>query len=99
MGYKVLFTQKANEEIEQIVSWYRNQSASIATDWYHSLLNALDTLEQAPNRCPVTRNFSTAGMQRRQLLFGKKRGQYRIIFRIVGRNVYILRICHTAQQS
>src|SRR5262249_34745237 len=54
-------------------------------------------LAKMPTRCPVSRADSQAlGCEVRQLLYGKRRGVYRILFSIVGDTVWVLRIRHGA---
>jgi hypothetical protein len=55
-------------------------------------------LEQNLARCPLApENDWHLGGKLRHLLFGKRRGMYRIHFEIRGNVVYILRVPHNAQ--
>lgn len=62
------------------------------------LIDSLYTLEQFPNRCPMAREAEEAKRDIRCLLFGKRRGVYRILFEIDEKRqtVWILHIRHGA---
>lgn len=60
-------------------------------------MNRISTLEMHPKRCPVAPESADLGLEIRELLFGKRQGVYRILFRIERRTVLILRIWHAAR--
>ncbi len=55
------------------------------------------TLEQSPDRCPVADEAADLGIDLRELLYGRRRGVYRILFTIEGSVVHVLRVRHAAQ--
>ena len=55
------------------------------------------TLEQSPDRCPLADEAGDFGLDLRELLYGRRRGVYRILFTIDGQTVTIHRIRHAAQ--
>jgi plasmid stabilization system protein ParE len=57
----------------------------------------LDTLETYPERCTLAAEAEEIGLEIRELLFGRRQGTYRILFRIRGPVVQILRIWHGAR--
>lgn len=104
MKYRIEISSVAEAEadgaflrISQITS---PQSAS---QWYAELLKAIESLSTMPKRCPIARENEYFSNEIRQLLYGKGRNLYRILFTIVeGENistVRILHIRHSAQQT
>lgn len=63
------------------------------------LWRAVDTLELQPERCSRAAEAEDVGRDIRELLLGKRRGTYRILFEVHGRNVYILRVWHSARDA
>jgi plasmid stabilization system protein ParE len=95
--YHVVVTPTADAEAMEAVEWYFERSADAAERWRSGLDRAIDSLAKLPTRCPVSRDDSaTLGCEVRLLLYGKRRGVYRILFSIVGETVWILRIRHSA---
>ena len=72
-----------------------------AREWYEGLLQAIESLSAMPKRCPIARENQYFSKEIRQLLYGKGRNSYRIIFTIAEREdvsaVRILHIRHAAQ--
>jgi plasmid stabilization system protein ParE len=81
----------------EAVRWYAERSPDAAQRWHDGLSRAIDSLAKLPTRCPVSQADSRAlGCEVRQLLYGKRRGVYRILFTIAGDTVWVLRIRHGA---
>lgn len=59
---------------------------------------AVDSLAEMPRRCGLAPEAGELGFELRQLLYGRKRGRYRILFIIERRTVKILHIHHSARQ-
>jgi plasmid stabilization system protein ParE len=74
-----------------------------AREWYDGLLQAIESLSAMPKRCPLARENQYLSKEIRQLLYGKSRNSYRILFTIVETEemsvVRILHIRHAAQQT
>jgi plasmid stabilization system protein ParE len=95
--YNVIITPTADAEAMEAVAWYAERSPDAAQRWHDGLTRAINRLAKLPTRCPVSREDSQAlGCEVRLLLYGKRRGVYRILFSIVGDTVWILRIRHGA---
>lgn len=98
MTYRVRVSDKALADIESVLLWFQEQSASAAGQrWFNALWKTLDTLEARPERCSLADESNEIGIEIRELLFGRKRGQYRILFQVDGKTVQILRIWHSAR--
>jgi len=74
-----------------------------ARQWYEGLLKAIESLSEMPKRCPLAREDRYFSQEIRQLLYGKGRNSYRILFTILEDNevatVRILHIRYAAQQT
>ncbi len=73
-----------------------------ASQWYSGLLQAIESLAQMPQRCPLAREDEYFSQDIRQLLYGRGRNSYRILFTVLeGQHrstVRILHIRHASQQ-
>ncbi len=72
-----------------------------AEKWLVRLFAAILSLDNMPVRCPLIPEAAELGFPARQLLYGKGRGVYRIIFHIreEERHVRILRIWHSSRDA
>jgi plasmid stabilization system protein ParE len=74
-----------------------------AREWYEGLLKAIESLSTMPKRCSVAKENQYFSKEVRQLLYGKGRNSYRILFSIMESEdvsaVRILHIRHSAQQT
>ena len=100
MKYSVRLTARAEEDVAGVLEWFCEQKATAAgSDWYRRLMSRIDTLESNPEGCSLAAESEDVGGEIRELLFGKRRGQYRILFDIRGRTVNILRVWHSARDA
>ena len=100
MKYQVRLTEKAEQDVASALEWFREQAAMAAgAKWLAQLQAKIDTLETRPARCGLAAESQDLGLEIRELLFGKRRGRYRLLFQIRGRMVHILRIWHSARDS
>ena len=97
MVYSVRFTALALAEIDSHLAWLSTQSSAAAARWHQRLLEAIQSLETNPERCSLAPENDWYSGELRQLLYGKKRGVYRILFEVRGDIVYVLRVRHGAQ--
>jgi plasmid stabilization system protein ParE len=96
MAYLVNFTNRAERDFANLYEDIDAGDSSAALKWYKGLKEAVLSLEELPNRCPVTHEKS----QLRQLLYGHKPHVYRVIYRVLERQkrVEVLHIRHGARQ-
>lgn len=98
--YQVRLTHKADGDVDSVLRWFADQHAMTAgARWLSTLMARLNTLEMNPGRCPVAEESAAIGLEIRELLLGKRRGVYRLLFHIEERTVHILRIWHTARET
>lgn len=97
MTFSIHITAKALDEIDEALAWYVEQSIPAATRWHVKLMAAVRSLEENLERWGLAPESEWyPGI--RQLIYGKKRGAYRILFEIRGDTVYILRVRHSARE-
>ncbi|HQU43209.1 MAG TPA: type II toxin-antitoxin system RelE/ParE family toxin [Pirellulales bacterium] len=99
MIYRVRIADKAWNEIDQAYLWLKWRSPDAAERWKEKLFELVDSLRQFPERCPRAPESAAFGTKLRELRFGKQQGTYRIIFRIRGGTVYVLRVRHAARRG
>ena len=98
MRYSVEVTETAWTEVEEAYDWLAAHSPQAAIRWKNSLLEAVNSLETMPERCHLAPESMTWKREIRELLHGKRRGVYRILFEIRGDTVYVLRVRHGARR-
>ena len=98
MTYRVVILPSAEDDIvEAAASMSQQSSISSAADWVVSIQTAINTLSQLPFRCPLAPENESFREQIRQLLDGKGRRQYRILYTVRDDAVYILHVRHAAR--
>ena len=104
MAYRIDISQPATADAENAFLWIRAESEEKAARWFRGLLKAVNSLGKFPERCPLAPESRAFLVEVRQLLYGKGRRQYRILFGIsidpdTGENVVLIyRIRHGAQR-
>ncbi len=100
MTYRIAIEATAEREIRAIVRWKtQNASPTVAGRWYNGLLKQVATLRNHPTRCPIAAENDKFPIEIRELLYGRRRNVFRIIFTIRDDTVSILFVHHTAQQE
>lgn len=88
--FKLFITQNAQEDLRHICSYIAEDSISNAKIFVSELEEKINTLATLPERASYIPENLFFGADYRQLIHGK----YRIIFRINGENVFVLRVIH-----
>lgn len=97
MTFQVEITPIAEAQIEQAYGWYRERNPEFADRWFRALMNAIATLQEKPRRCNLAVEHEIFPEEVRQLLYGKSKNIYRLLFTIRDTTVYILYVRHSAQ--
>ncbi|MCC5608187.1 type II toxin-antitoxin system RelE/ParE family toxin [Nostoc sp. CHAB 5834] len=97
MAFQVEITPIAEAQIEQAYRRYREQNPEFADRWFRGLMNAIATLQEKPQRCTLAVEHEIFPEEVRQLLYGKAKNVYRVLFTIRDTTVYVLYVRHTAQ--
>lgn len=86
--YLVSFSKAAETDTEEIWTYIAADSPENAGRFLRHIEEHIETLERFPERCSLIRENAAWGTSYRHLI----EGNYRIIFRISDRTVYIVRI-------
>ena|ERR1700737_3037 len=97
MAYVVNITTRAERDLDHLYGKINAEHSEAALKWYRGLKEAIISLEDHPNRCPVTRKKD--GL--RHLLYGHKPNIYRVIYRVLEKQklVEVLHIRHGARRK
>lgn len=88
--FRVRITRTAERDIEEAWTFIAQDSSEEAENLIRRLEEQIETLERFPERCPLIPENEILGARYRHLLYG----DYRTVFRIAGRTVYVLRMIH-----
>lgn len=96
MAYLVSITARAERDLARLYEDINAEYSGAALKWYRGLKDAILSLEERPNRCPVTPEND----QFRHLLYGHKPHVYRVVYRVLERqqHVAVLHIRHGARR-
>ena len=95
MTYEVRITQQAEAEAELTYQWIAKESPETAVAWFNGLVEAVESLETLPERCPLAPESSDVQRDIRQLIYGK----FRILYFIHDECVFVIHVRHGAQQQ
>lgn len=92
MAYLVRIAARAERDLVSLYGDINAPDSAPARQWYQGLKQAILSLAEKPNRCPVT----PENKRFRHLLYGKKPSLYRVIYRVDDRQrrVDVLHIRH-----
>jgi plasmid stabilization system protein ParE len=97
MAYLVNLTSRAERDLARLYEDINAEYSVAALRWYRGIKQAILSLEEQPNRCPMilTRKHD----QLRHLLYGHKPHIYRVIYRVreKQKQVEVLHIRHGAR--
>ncbi len=100
MTYRIAIEATAERQIRAAVRWKtENASPTVAARWYNGLLKKVATLRTHPTRCPIAAENDKFSIEIRELLYGRRRNVFRIIFTIRDGTVSVLFVHHGAQQE
>jgi plasmid stabilization system protein ParE len=97
MVFQVEITPVAEAQIEQAYRWYRERNPGFADRWFRGLMNAIATLQENPQRCALAVEHEIFSEEVRQLLYGKAKNVYRVLFTIRDATAYVLYVRHSSQ--
>jgi toxin ParE1/3/4 len=96
MVYLVNTTLHAERDLARLYRQVNADSSDTAMEWYLGIKEAILSLEQQPNRCPITPKKDKL----RHLLYGHKPHIYRVIYRVLEKQklVEVLHVRHGARR-
>jgi toxin ParE1/3/4 len=97
MAYLVSTTSCAERDLARLYWEVDAEYSNAAMEWYQGIKKAILSLEEQPNRCPITRKRYML----RHLLYGHKPHIYRVIYRVLEKQkqVEVLHIRHGARRK
>ena len=91
--FRVSITRVAESDIDQAWSFIAQDSPETTDKFISRLEEQIETLEVFPNRCALIPENEILGTRYRHMIYG----DYRTVFRIAKRTVYVLRVIHEAR--
>ncbi len=100
MTYRLRVTARAVGEADEAYVWIAEHlSPAQAERWYQGLFKQMETLTRQPSRCPLAAENPKFPFEIRELLYGKRKNKYRIIFTIRNDDVVVLYVHHGARKE
>ncbi|MEM9276722.1 MAG: type II toxin-antitoxin system RelE/ParE family toxin [Cyanobacteria bacterium P01_F01_bin.143] len=101
MKYRIEISSVAEAEADNAFLRLSQIASPVqAAQWYEGLLSAISSLVQMPKRCSLARENKYFSQEIRQLLYGRGRNAYRVLFTILdGQDVSTVRILHIRHSS
>ena len=97
MKYSVIVQPPAGRDIEAAYLYIQASSPASADRWLKGIETAIQSLARMPKRCALARESKEFLVEIRQLLYGKRKGTYRILFVVQNRQVRVLHVRHGAR--
>ena len=96
MAFQVEVAPRALADIEAAFLYIRRDSPERASRWLLGIIDAINSLEEMPARCPVAPESEDLGEEVRVLHFGKRQHVYRVFFsiRFEGKDKGVVRVFH-----
>jgi len=92
LNFQIELTEQAEKEAEQAYLWIAERDPEGAGRWWQGLVEAVLSLEEMPLRCSIAPEDPYFEEEIRMLFYGRRRGQFRILFTIRGQQVQVLHI-------
>src|SRR5207248_5395427 len=84
MIHQVRISARAKRDVDEALGSLVGRAPQGAARWHAALLNKIQTLEDNPTQWPLADTTEQLGVELRQLLFGKRRNVFRILFTVDG---------------
>ena len=94
MAFRVQFSPKSVEDIENIVEYYLSLNQTVAEEIYNSLIYRAESLNEMAERGRIVPELLDEGIRKYRELID---GRYRIIYRITDKDVLIIRVIDSRQ--
>ena len=101
MNLDVVVMPRAERDLRESTKWWaENRSPVQAGRWWDGILEAMETLSENPQRCPLARENEKHPYELRELPFGLgSRPTHRVLFTIRPEKVVVVAVRHAAQQD
>lgn len=100
MAYKPIVQPQAEADIAEAFAYLSERAPEAAARWYRRVRDEIASLAEMPLRCPFAPEGAKLGFELRHLLYGRRPGIYRIVFRVLedAREVHVLAVRHGARR-
>jgi plasmid stabilization system protein ParE len=98
MTYTVIVQPPARRDMEAAYRYIHERAPRTAEHWFAGLEKAIASLDMFPNRCGIASESREFDETIRQLLYGKRKGIYRVLFVVRDDTVRILHVRHGARR-
>ncbi len=92
MRYRIFVTLQAKTNLIGYYEYAAERAPEAAARWLDRFEEAIESLADNPERCGRAAESDAVGILIRQLLVGRARNVYRVLFTITGHNVTVLHI-------
>ena len=92
MNFNVRLQPAALEDLDAVWQFAARYAPESAGKWLDRFRDAIQTLENNPERCPLATENGRTRRTLREFLFGRRPNVYRVIYTIEKETVWILRI-------
>ena len=101
MKYRIEISSAAEAEADSAFLRLSQVTSPVkASQWYSGLIQAFESLSQMPKRCPLAPENEYFSQEIRQLIYGRGRNSYRVLFTVLeGQNISMVRILHIRHTS
>jgi plasmid stabilization system protein ParE len=84
MSYRIDFSSVAKAETDEaFLRFSQYTTPERSQSWYQGLIKAIASLQEMPRRCPIAREDALFSQEIRQLLYGRGKTTYRILFTVL----------------
>ena len=99
MKSQVVISQQAESDIKHLYQWAYNHAPMTAPRWYSKLGKAIHSLEDLPERYPLSPEGESYSLPLRQLIFGKRHGAIRILFTIEDTQITVVHCVRASREN
>ena len=99
MEYKVLLTERFAKHLQEMGDYIAADNPNRAVTWLKEVEAKVMKLDQFPEAHPYARENNNHGIELRQLVFGRGRYKYRVIFTVRESEVVVLDIRHASREG
>ena len=98
MSHEIEYTLHSQGELEDVYRWIKERAPLSAMRWREELIVKVESLTESPERHRLAPESDRFPVEIRQLLFRKRRSQFRILFTVTGARVVILSVRHHSRR-
>lgn len=98
MTHEIEYTDNALHEIGETYLWIKERGELNASRWREDLITKIESLGKQPERHRLAPESHRFTKDIRQLLFRRRRSQFRVLYTITNKRVVILSFRHHSRE-